>query len=282
MEYISTALSDSGVVLKIDTSQVKENISKDTDWALHPIWLAYATRLDQSSVMFYLPDLYDALVEITGEDFGYYEAYTSSEEIMLYIVGVYKETQPIGPFWHKDLSLPEKGLTDCATKLLKFGKLAQDELELHHEEWNSSLQDSENYLTTHRRCVRRVGRVLGVDMEDHDLTKCRIVQVALAYMWHWSGDKTMRSESLMQLARDTIKAGHLQRENHHPEYDGEINCEKMFADRVAVHLQKDIADGGNGWLLNPRFIPEQFKVQWDSFKSKHMDLNMYELVWNVL
>ena len=139
MEYISTALSDSGVVLKIDTSQVKENISKDTDWALHPIWLAYATRLDQSSVMFYLPDLYDALVEITGEDFGYYEAYTSSEEITLYIVGVYKETQPIGPFWHKDLSLPEKGLTDCATKLLKFGKLAQDELELHHEEWDNSL-----------------------------------------------------------------------------------------------------------------------------------------------
>ena len=282
MDYISDALAESAIILENDTPHVKENLSRDTEWASHPIWLAYATRLDQSHLMFYLPELYDALVEITGVDFGYYEAYTCSGDITLYIIGIYEGNQPIGPFWDESMCLPKNAISKCAARLLVFGKFAQNELEFYKEEWRNSCRESEKYLSIHRACVRRVGRVLGVDMEDHDITKTRIVQVALGYMWHWTGDKSMRTESLMQLARDAIKAGHLELENHHPEFQGKIDCEKMFADRLAVHLQKDLPDEGNGWLLNPRFIPEQNTVQWEMFRNRNKHLNMYELVWNVI
>ena len=282
MDYISASLADSAVVLKNDTPQVKQNLSGCTDWASHPIWLSYATRLDQSTIMFYLPDLYDALVEITDEDFGYYEARTLSGDVTLRIVGVFAGNQPIGPFWDESMRLPEKGISNGAARLLKFGKAAQKELESYKEELHSSCRDSEKYLSIHRRCVRLVGRVLGVDMEDHFITKTRIVQIALGYMWHWSGDKSMKKESLMQLARDAIKAGHLERENHHAELQGKINCEKMFAARVAVHLQKDLPDGRNGWALDPRFFPEQARVQWEMFREKNKHLNMYELVWKTV
>ena len=106
-----------------------------------------------------------------------------------------------------------------------------------------------------------------MDMEDHDLSKTRIVQVALGFMWHWVG-KT-RDERLMQRAVDAIKAGHLELENHHPEFHGALDCEKMFAARVAVHLQKDLPDGRNGWALDPRFFPEQARVQWEMFREKN-------------
>ena len=280
--YISRALEDSGIVLELNTAKIKQNIAYSIDWSNDLIWLAYATRLDQSNIMFFLPDMYDALVKITGVDCGYYEAYTKSGDITIRIVGIFEGEQPLGPFWDGSMQLPSGGISHCALRLLKFGQEAQKELQSRTMEWNISCRDSENYLTIHRKCVRAVGRVLDVDMEDHDLSKTRIVQAALGYMWHWVGDKSQRDESLMALAVDAIKAGHLELENHHPEYDGVLDCDKMFTDRVAVHLQKDKPDAGNGWLLDPRFIPEQYRVQWECFKQKNRHLNMYKLVWDVI
>ena len=47
---------------------------------------------------------------------------------------------------------------------------------------------------------------------------------------------------------------------------------QMFADRSAVHLQKDLLDDGNGWLLNRRFIPEHNTVQWEMFKNRNKQM----------
>ena len=288
MDLISVALADSAVILENDSSQAKENLSRDTVWASHPIWLAYATRLDQSPIMFYLPELYDALVQITGEEFGYYGAHTYSGDITLYIVGVYEGKQPLGPFWHEDMCLAGKDVSNCTARLLKFGKALQEELHFYKEECENSCRDSEKYLSIHRACVRGAGRVLSVDMEDHDITKTRIVQVALGFMWHWTGEQSMRKESLMLLAKDAIKAGHLELETHHPEFKkkpdcgNEFDCEKMFVDRLSVHLQKDPSDGENGWLVDPIFIPEPNRAQWELFRNRNKHLNMYELVWNTI
>ena len=282
IDYITRTLEDSGVVLKLDTAEVKQNIARSTDWISHPIWLAYATRLDQSHIMFFLPDMYDALANITGVESGFYEAYSNSGDITLRIVGILEGEQPLGPFWDESMRLPRKGISQCMQRLLKYGRAAQKVLKFHTPEWNISCRDSEIYLYIHRKCVRAVGRLLNVDMEDHDLSKTRIVQVALGFMWHWVGDKSLRDKNLMRLAVDAIKAGHLELENHHPEYEGTLDCNKMFTDRVAVHLQKDEPDAGNGWLLDPKFIPEQYRDQWDCFKRKYIHLNLYELVWNVL
>ena len=67
------------------------------------------------------------------------------------------------------------------------------------------------YLTLHRRIVREVGRMLECYMEDHDLTKTRVVQIALGYMWHWidtTRDRMSDEErELQELGKDCIKAG---------------------------------------------------------------------------
>ena len=280
--YISNTLAESGITLEMDRPDIKCNIARKTEWAAHPVWLAYATKLDQSRVMFFLPDMYDALVTVTGVEYGYYGAFSDSGDIALRIVGVYNGEQPLGPFWDYNLKLPEEGIPHHTRRLLNFGREVQKELPLRFVEWDISCRASDCYLTVHRKCVRALGRALYVDMEDHDLTKTRIVQVALGYMWHWIGDKSLRDESLMRLAVDTIKAGHLELENHHPEYDGALDCDKLFTDRVAVHLQKDEPDGAHGWSLDMKFIPEQYRDQWDNFKVKNMHLNLYEVVWNAI
>ena len=48
-----------------------------------------------------------------------------------------------------------------------------------------ALAEALQYHTLHRILVRRVGKATGVDMDDHDLSKSRIVHVALAYWHHW-------------------------------------------------------------------------------------------------
>ena len=249
------------------------------EWTKHPLWLAYATRFDQTPIMFFMPDMYEALEKLTGVRVDYRLAESVSGDIRFYVVGLYHEEQPLGPFWEFGKSIPE-GVSDRVKRLLSFARAAELDMLAHKNAWLSSLNESVKYLTTHRDCVRRVGRVLKVDMEDHDLTKTRLVQLALGYMWHYTGDKSNRNPILMDLARDAISAGHLEMENHHPEYKGHLECEKMFADRLAVHMQKDPPDLDGGWLLDPRFIPAQCRTQWEIFREKHRHLNMYALVWN--
>ena len=191
-DYISRALEDSGIVLELDRTDVKLNIASSKDWSNDAIWLAYATRLDQSDIMFFLPDMYDALVKITDREYGYYEAYTKSGDITLRIVGIFEGEQPVGPFWAEGMRLPRRGISHCALRLLKFGRAVHKELQFHTAEWKISCKDSEIDLTLHTVCVRAVGWVLDVDMEDHDLNKTRIIQVALGFMRHWVGDKSLR------------------------------------------------------------------------------------------
>ena len=89
MDIICDALASSGIILENETAHVREMLLRDTEWSSNAVWLAYATRLDQSRVMFYLPDMYNALVKLTGEDFGYYKAKTCSGDITLFIIGVW-------------------------------------------------------------------------------------------------------------------------------------------------------------------------------------------------
>ena len=55
---------------------------------------------------------------------------------------------------------------------------------------------------------------------------------------------------------------------------------QIFADHSTVHLQKDLVDDGNGWLLNRRFIPEHNTVQFEMFRDRNK--HKYELVWKVI
>ena len=60
--------------------------------------------------------------------------------------------------------------------------------------------------------VRRVGELLDVDMDDHDLSKSRIVQIALGFLWHWPSAREVNDQlsHMKKLALDAVHAGHLE------------------------------------------------------------------------
>ena len=146
-------------------------------------------------------------------------------------------------------------------------------------QWMKSYQDSEKYLTFHRDLVKAVGKLLGIDMEDHDVTKSRIVQIALGFLWHWPG-KREDNEQMKKLALDTVHAGHLEIENHHPEHEKErvgcVDIYKVFTYRLSVHLLKDTRDDQKGWGINMNFIPVQYRAEWESFHKQHKNTNLYD------
>ena len=237
---ICCTLAESDITLgSVDTT----DIAIRTEWASHPVWLAYATRLRRSRVMYFLPDMYDALVAVTGVDCGYYEV--SSGDVVLRIVGVLEGQQPLGPFWDVGLTPPEAEASR-ARRCLDFGRAVQKQLS---PDWGIDGDD------VHRKLVRRLRWNLG-DTDIHDLTMTRIVRVALGYIWR-SEDK-----SLMGLAVDAIN----------PEYDGGLDRDKLFTEWIAVHLRNQ-KDGEGGWALD---IPERLRTQWNNFKQIHLgrvDLN---------
>ena len=107
-------------------------------------------------------------------------------------------------------------------RICAFARCLQEELDVADSDrlylWLKSFRDSNDYLTMHRLIVRQVGHLLNIDMDDHDLTKSRIVQIALGFLWHWSGEND-QSSHMKKLALDTVHAGHLEVEDHHPEHE---------------------------------------------------------------
>ena len=84
-----------------------------------------------------------------------------------------------------------------------------------------SYRESESYLSLHRETVKQLGNLLEVDMNNHDLTKSRVVQIALGFLWH-CGSERERSDELSHMKEvvlDCIHAGHLKIEDHHPEHE---------------------------------------------------------------
>ena len=272
INHVKDALAETNMVLLRDSDL--EYVANTGIWAQHSLWLAHATRLDDTMILYYTPEMYRAMVEITAYVPCYYEALSTSG-MVIYILGVYSRKQPFGPMWSDDL-IESAHIDPDVIPLLEFAREAHKVIPVELGSWQASLDEAEKYFSIHRKIVRLTGRVLGVDMEDHDLTKSRIVQLALGYRWHWSGAE--RDQRLIELADRAIKAGHLEQEDHHPEFKGVLQVDKMFADRVAVHLQKDVPDRVNGWGLNPKFIPDAHKDAWNTFKSKHEHINMYENV----
>ena len=145
-----------------------------------------------------------------------------------------------------------------------------------------SYQDSNSYLTTQHHIVRRVGELLDVDMDDHDLSKSRTVQIALGFLWHWPSARQDNGQlsHMKKLALDAVHAGHLKVENRHPEHEkvgvASVYVYKLFADRLSVHLQKDVHNSQKGWGININFIPPQYRDEWSCFFSRYQTFDLYE------
>ena len=250
-------------------------------WSSHPYWASWATKFDETDLIYYLPEVFELLILLTGKKLDYVPVWCGNQ--LLYAVGFYRGELPFGPFWHDDFKFKMKYVGGRMARICAFARCLQEELDVADSDrlylWLKSFRDSNDYLTMHRLIVRRVGHLLNIDMDDHDLTKSRIVQIALGFLWHWSGEND-QSAHMKRLALDTVHAGHLEVEDHHPEHEkvgvGIVNVHKLFADQFSVHLQKDARDRHGGWNIHPNFIPPQYQKEWISFFTCHMKIDLYE------
>ena len=259
-------------------------------WKTDPYWVSWGTMLDDTGLIYFLPETYEMMACLTGKRFDYVEAQLG--DIVLYIVGFYRGEQPFGPFWHEHFTDHLKDLSPRMKCICAFVKLLQEDIDASDAnkvyEWMRSYRESNSYLSLHRGIVKEVGKLLGVDMNDHDLTKSRAVQIALGFLWHWDGEREGSEElsCLKETALDCIHAGHLEVENHHPEHEkasvGCVDIHKLFADRLSVHLQKDPIDKRKGWDINMNFIPIEYREEWVSFAAKHEMVDLYHALSDAL
>ena len=162
--------------------------------------------------------------------------------------------------------------------IFNFASLLQTHIDENPEKFYQAMKAALFYHTLHRALVRKVGRLNQIDMDDHDLSKSRIVHVALAYSYHW--DDTPQDDDLKKLASTAIEAGHTSYEDHHPQYEehqeGTVDVDKLLIDRLSVHIQKDPVDKEKGWGVNEKkCIPEKYQNMWKALKSKNKHIDLY-------
>ena len=275
--------------LRVDPTDLSE-IRRANDWIDDERFLAYATRLDKTNVFYFQTTVHLALQQLWGVNGpNCWRAFTNDDRT-LWIVGLHDGPQPYGPFWDDDANFENIRQSHLIYNsemphfldLFAFAEMLQPSLVEQPRRWEEALREATLYLTLHRSIVRRVGKVTQIDMDDHDLTKSRLVQFALAYAWHW-GDSP-RDQKLLEAAKLAIKAGHCEVENHHLEYEevgfDKVDAKKLLVDRASVHVQKDPIDKENGWAVDPKWIPDKYAVVWEALKKEHKHKNLYtECLW---
>ena len=272
--------------LRVDSSDLAE-IRRAREWHTDPIFLAYATRLDRTNIFYFQPAVYKTIEQIwrvSGPP--YWEAFTNDDDVY-WVVGLLDGPQPIGPFWNDaaEVSFLEEGRESLLAyqpsmpkvyNVFLFAKNVQTYIDTYGVLFSEALKEALHYHALHRCIVRRVGHLNEVDMDDHDLTKSRIVHVALAYAHHWRD--IPHDQRLLSLAMKAIVGGHSECEDHHPEFEeaemGPVDALKLVVDRLSVHLQKDPVDKERGWQVDLKWIPDRYLNVWNTFKraNKHKDL----------
>lgn len=188
-------------------------------------------------------------------------------------------------------------------RLMKFVRLIPKIKRLDSKAFDRAYVKSKRYFQTHRELVVNVGDLLGIDMYDHDLTKTTLMQLALGLLWHWDSEFAIPQE-MKEVVLDAVHAGHLELEDHHSEYTKNNVCNysrnyiykgayaasaatnndkeytlgihRLFADRLAVHLQKDKKDDQLGWDINPCFIPVEMHYEFMEFQEKFRSIDLYQ------
>ena len=288
---IQEALNKSKIVLK-DSKSIEdlEKLLHDNKCFTHPIWINYATRLDESQLFYFLPDQYKALVLLTGFEPPYLQASTENNAIQIYLVGK-AQRQPFAPFWNETCERyfmkHSQSMTDTDIAIFLFAREIQRHLNeaLKNDKclfkrrlnnWTKLNTSIYHYFVMHRRCVIQTAKLFDVDMMDHDLNKTRLIQIAFGRVYHWTDLKSLEEDPwdnpLDNLGRKAIFYGHLK--DHHPKW-ATVDPIKLFVDHLSVHMQKDPEDAVGGWDLNETW----FAPEWKTFKNKHKHLNLYELSW---
>jgi len=269
-----------------------EEIRHAYAWADDERVLAYATRLDRTNIFYFQAPVLEGVRHVWGDvDRPHLWPAINADDKILWIVGLYDGPQPLGPFWDDDADLealervavsvgnaPDYPAMPHLVDMFLFAREVQRLIDADPARYKRALTEALRYHTLHRIVVRRVGAVTNVDMDDHDLSKSRIVHVALALWHHWQGTPHP-CPLLLELAKKCVRAGHCEVENHHPEYaevqNDDVDPDKLLVDRLSVHLQKDPNDRQHGWGVDLNYIPAQYLQDWDEFKKTNGHMKLY-------
>ena len=71
-------------------------------WSSHPYWASWVTKFDETDLIYYLPEVFELLILLTGKKLDYVPVWCGNQ--LLYAVGFYRGELPFGPFWHDDLN----------------------------------------------------------------------------------------------------------------------------------------------------------------------------------
>jgi len=261
--------------MKLDQDSLKTYVMVNMnshEWLLNPMWVAWATELDSTSLWYVMDDDYDLLTSVTKISVPYVQVKCGN--VSFRIIGARSDLKRVDPcLWDNRYSV--EGDVSCDV-MIKWAKAVQASMNDEGRKvlWKHAYYDAVDYYKLHRKIVRCVGEALAVNMDDHDLTKTTLFHYALGYLFHWYGE---HEDTLRKLAWEVVRTKHLKREDHHPEYDnGPVNAVKLFCDRLSVHLQKDENDGSNGWLLAEQYIPLNLQSEWSAFKRRHSYVNLYK------
>ena len=127
----------------------------------------------------------------------------------LYVVRFYHGEQLLRPFWYdsfKDENEKTKYVKPSMACLCTFAQFLQgldvlDSGRLYL--WLKSFWDINDYFSIHHLIVRRAENLLSINADDHDLSKTRVVQIALESLWHWLCEND-QSSHMKQMAFDTV------------------------------------------------------------------------------
>ena len=155
---------DASCITIIDTRKTFDDIKgKGNGWKRYDIFVNYATKLDESDVCYILPDMYRALCFLLGLEEGsvdYIKASTEHEEvnfpIVMYLLGYYEGTQPLGPFWKSSFPDNLDGVPQIASRvarILKYARALDRDLNTSSKERLKNWQES--YIAGgYLQCVR--------------------------------------------------------------------------------------------------------------------------------
>ena len=274
--------------LRVNTFDL-ENIRRSYEWARDPRLLAYATRLDRTNIFYFQTSVLEAVSRLWNVQPPDSYAARTRDDVVYWVVGLYDGPQPLGPFWDREANLETLDAVAVSLgsrafypampnvrDLFAFAEQVQAAIDSEPEKFKTALAEALRYHTLHRCVVQRVGAINQVDMDDHDLSKSRLVHVALAYWCHWNG---AQDQKLLKAAKLAVRGGHCEVEDHHPEYErvqnGVVDVRKLIVDRLSVHLQKDPVDKENGWEVNIDYLPLEYRQDWADFKKANRHKELY-------
>jgi len=239
---------------------------------MHPMFVAWGTTLDDSRILYMLPEEYNLVSRLTKTKPSVIKAIIGT--IHIYILGLTDEHTSLALWNLVDLRQPSKE----ASVLCRWAYELYSDISYNFTSglWCEALQHSIQESKQHRKVVQAIGLQIGIRMLDHDLTKTTLVQYALAYLNHWSWPQDDR---LRELAAEVLFKRHLELESHHQEYrKGDVEISKLFCDTLASHLIKNPDVKEMGWNIDVTLIPSMCRAHWHVFKLQHNKVNLYEVI----